>query len=69
MVLFSLILRGHLTLLTMLSCLKKLSDYGVQGQTAFWFESYLKDRQQFCVVNVVSSAKIVSYVAFHGGLY
>ena len=37
--------------------LKKLSDYGVQGQTASWFKSYLKDRQQFCVVNGFSSAK------------
>ena len=36
---------------------KKLSDYGVEGQTAFWFESYRKDRQQFFVVNGVSSAK------------
>ena len=37
--------------------LKKLSDYGVQGQTASWFKSYLKDRQQFCVVNGMSSVK------------
>ena len=29
----------------------------MQGQTAFWFESYLKDRQQFCAMNGVSSAK------------
>ena len=36
---------------------KKLCDYGVQGQTAFWFKCYLKDRQQFCVVNGLSSAK------------
>ena len=25
--------------------LKKLSDYGVQGQTASWFKPYLKDRR------------------------
>ena len=31
--------------------LKKLCDYGVQGQTASWFKSFLKERQQFCVVN------------------
>ena len=37
--------------------LKKLSDYGVQGQTASWFKSYLKDRQQFCVINGLSSLK------------
>ena len=37
--------------------LKKLSDYGVQGQTASWFKSYLKDRQQFCVANGLSSVK------------
>ena len=37
--------------------LKKLSDYGVQGQTASWFKSYLKDRQQFCVINGLSSRK------------
>ena len=37
---------------------KKLSDYWVQGHTAFWFKSYLKDRQQFCVVNGLSSVKI-----------
>ena len=37
--------------------LKKLSDYGVQSQTATWFKSYLKDRQQFCMVNGVSSVK------------
>ena len=37
--------------------LKKLSDYEVQGQTASWFKSYLKDRQQFCVVNGFSSAE------------
>ena len=30
---------------------KKLYDYEVQGQTASLFKSYLKDRQQFCVVN------------------
>ena len=36
---------------------KKLCDYGVQGQTAFWFKCYLKDRQQFCVVNGLSSVK------------
>ena len=36
---------------------KKLSDYGVQGLTASWFKSYLKDRQQFCVVNGLSSVK------------
>ena len=36
---------------------KKQSDCGVQGQTVFCFESYLKDRQQFCMVNGVSSAK------------
>ena len=35
--------------------LKKLSDYGVQGKTASWFKSYLNDRQQFCVVNGLSS--------------
>ena len=34
--------------------LKKLFDYGV---TASWFKSYLKDRQQFCVVNGLSSVK------------
>ena len=37
--------------------LKKLSGYGVQGQTASFFKSYLKDRQQFCVVNGLSSVK------------
>ena len=37
--------------------LKKLSDYGVQGHTVSWFKSYLKDRQQFCVVNGLSSVK------------
>ena len=37
--------------------LKKLSDYRVQGQTASWFKSYLKDRRQFCVVNRLSSVK------------
>ena len=37
--------------------LKKLSDYGVQGQTASWFKSYLNDTQQFCVVNGLSSVK------------
>ena len=37
--------------------LKKLFDYGVQGQTASWLKSYLKDRQQFCVVNGLSSVK------------
>ena len=37
--------------------LKKLSDYGVQGQTASWFKSYLKDRQHFCVVSGLSSVK------------
>ena len=36
---------------------KKQSDSGVQGQTVFCFKSYLKDRQQFCMVNGVSSAK------------
>ena len=36
-----------------ISLKKKLSDYGVEGQTAF----YRKDRQQFFVVNGVSSAK------------
>ena len=37
--------------------LKKQSDYGVQGQTASWFKSYLKYRQQFCVLNGLSSVK------------
>ena len=37
--------------------LEKLSDYRVQGQTASWFKSYLKDRQQFCVINGLSSLK------------
>ena len=37
--------------------MKKLSEYGVQGQTASWFKSYLKDRQQFCVANGLSSVK------------
>ena len=37
--------------------LKKLSDYGVQGQTASCFKSYLKDRQQVYVVNGLSSVK------------
>ena len=37
--------------------LKTLSDYGVQGQTASWFKSYLKDRQQFCVANGLSPVK------------
>ena len=37
--------------------LKKLSDYGVQGQNGSWFKSYQKDRQQFCLVNGLSSAK------------
>ena len=37
--------------------LKQLSDYGVQGQTASWFKSYLKGRQQFCVANGLSSVK------------
>ena len=37
--------------------LKKLSDYAVQGQTPSWFKSYLKDRQQFCVVNGFSCVK------------
>ena len=37
--------------------LKKLSDYRVHGQTASWFKSYLKDRQQFCLVNGLSSVK------------
>ena len=37
--------------------LKKLSDCGVQGQTASWFKSYLKDRQQFCVANGLSPVK------------
>ena len=37
--------------------LKKQSDYGVLGQTASWFKSYLKYRQQFCVVNGLSSVK------------
>ena len=37
--------------------LKKQSDYGVQGQTVSWFKSYLKYRQQFCLVNGLSSVK------------
>ena len=37
--------------------LKKLSDVGVQGQTAYWFKPYLKDRQQFCVVSGLSSVE------------
>ena len=37
--------------------LKKLSDYVVQGHTASWFKSYLKDRQQFCLVNGLSSVR------------
>ena len=37
--------------------LKKLSDYGVQGQTSSWLKSYLKDKQQFSVANGLSSVK------------
>ena len=37
--------------------MKKLSDYRVHGQTASWFKSYLKDRQQFCLVHGLSSVK------------
>ena len=32
-----------------------LEHYGIRGITNKWFETYLKDRQQFVLINVYSS--------------
>ena len=54
-------IRKALTQLIMKYCLKMNSNFGISGDALKWFVSYLKDREQQCMVNgkISSPKKII----------
>ena len=49
--------------------LGKLEHYGIRGITNKWFETYLKDRQQFVLINGYSSECASMPMVSHKGLF
>ena len=47
--------------------LRKLRRYGVCGSALLWFESYLKDREQFVSINDKSSEVKISNISVPQG--
>jgi len=48
--------------------LRKLASYGIDHRSLKWFDSYLSDRQQKCVVNELSGARAVTCGVPQGSL-